>query len=612
MCIRDSSNADVNFGSSLWNEAKIGSTGNNRETYIRFDLAGLTSTVNSATLRLFARLTDTASPSVPIAIFSADGAWSESAVTWNNRPATSGSAIVTGSINGNVAAWYDFNITSFIEAARLAGKSSVTLVIRATAATSPRAAFSSIETDDKPLLVINTSSSSTPTPTAPAAPTNLQAQLAAGQVNLTWADDSSNETGFEIQRKTGADGTWGTLTTLVANQTSYSDAAVASGTQYFYRVRAINDAGNSDWSNETDITTPAPSSSVTINASADAYVRDGSSADTNFGSSSWNEAKIASTGNNRETYISFNLTSLSGLVSNATLRLFARLTDTSAASVPVAIFSTDGAWSQNALTWNNRPATSGSAVVTGSINGNVAAWYDFNITSFIEAARLAGKTSVTLVIRATASTSPRAAFSSIETPEKPHLVINGNGTTEAPMAALNSTVIGSPSPAGSTTVLADGSDYDVSSGSGDIWGNADSFRFVHTSLSGDFDVAVRVAGLDASNPNAQAALMARDTLDDNSRNIAIKARTGSYRFTYRANTGGNTAGAGSASTSYPNTWLRLVRTGNTFTSYISSDGITWQLFASQTQSMPQTLYVGLAVAGIDGSATAQFRDLTIA
>jgi hypothetical protein len=96
------------------------------------------------------------------------------------------------------------------------------------------------------------------TATPPAAPTNLAASAAsATQVNLTWTDNANNETGFKVERKTGANGTYAQIATPGVNATSYSDTTVAAGTQYTYRVRASNAAGDSAFSNEASATTPA-------------------------------------------------------------------------------------------------------------------------------------------------------------------------------------------------------------------------------------------------------------------------------------------------------------------------------------------------------------------
>ena len=97
-----------------------------------------------------------------------------------------------------------------------------------------------------------------PPVTIPSAPTNLQATAASSSViNLTWNDASGNETGFQIERKTGAGGTYALIVTTAANATTYSDTGVVEGTTYFYRVRTVNGAGNSAYSNEANATTPS-------------------------------------------------------------------------------------------------------------------------------------------------------------------------------------------------------------------------------------------------------------------------------------------------------------------------------------------------------------------
>jgi acid phosphatase type 7 len=104
----------------------------------------------------------------------------------------------------------------------------------------------------------------TVTPTAPNAPTGLTAIAASvSQIDLGWADNSDNEDGFRIERST--DGTNFTeIATVPANSNTYSAGGLASGTPYFFRVRAYNAVGNSNYSNTavaTTLTTPpaAPS-----------------------------------------------------------------------------------------------------------------------------------------------------------------------------------------------------------------------------------------------------------------------------------------------------------------------------------------------------------------
>jgi hypothetical protein len=90
----------------------------------------------------------------------------------------------------------------------------------------------------------------------PDAPTNLTATAVSPvQINLSWTDNSSDEDGFQIQRSlTGV--TWSPLTSVAANTTSYANTGLTPLTTYYYRVRAYNDDGESDYSNVASATTP--------------------------------------------------------------------------------------------------------------------------------------------------------------------------------------------------------------------------------------------------------------------------------------------------------------------------------------------------------------------
>lgn len=118
----------------------------------------------------------------------------------------------------------------------------------------------------------STAVSGTTTLAAPNAPTNLTATAATtSQINLTWVDNSGNETGFKIERKTGPSGTWSQISTVGAGITTFSSTGLTAGTQYYYRIRAYNAAGDSGYSNERyGITYPSAPSSLTVTASTTA------------------------------------------------------------------------------------------------------------------------------------------------------------------------------------------------------------------------------------------------------------------------------------------------------------------------------------------------------
>jgi titin len=103
--------------------------------------------------------------------------------------------------------------------------------------------------------------------TPPAAPANLAAASPSqGIIDLTWADRSGAEDGYEVQRS-AATIAWTAIANLPANAVSYRDTRVALDIQYSYRVRAKKDGGFSDFSAVaiavTVATPPATPSGVT-------------------------------------------------------------------------------------------------------------------------------------------------------------------------------------------------------------------------------------------------------------------------------------------------------------------------------------------------------------
>lgn len=90
----------------------------------------------------------------------------------------------------------------------------------------------------------------------PAAPSNLVAVIVSpSQIDLSWTDNSDNESSFKIERKEGAGGTWGQVAAVGPDTTSYSDMGLAVQTTYFYRVKASNPYGDSAYSNEATAAT---------------------------------------------------------------------------------------------------------------------------------------------------------------------------------------------------------------------------------------------------------------------------------------------------------------------------------------------------------------------
>lgn len=111
-------------------------------------------------------------------------------------------------------------------------------------------------------------SATTMGPTAPAAPTNVAASaISSATIQLSWTDDSDNETGFEIDRST--DGTHFTqLTVTSPNVTTFSDTGLTPTTAYYYRVSALG-APNF---NIPGSPTPVSATTLSINADNPQYL----------------------------------------------------------------------------------------------------------------------------------------------------------------------------------------------------------------------------------------------------------------------------------------------------------------------------------------------------
>ena len=87
---------------------------------------------------------------------------------------------------------------------------------------------------------------------APAAPAGLAVTLAGSSASLSWIDYSSDETGFEVERYTTTGG-WAVQFNTGANVTTATSSGLEPGTAYAFRVRAINGAGKSGFSNEVPV-----------------------------------------------------------------------------------------------------------------------------------------------------------------------------------------------------------------------------------------------------------------------------------------------------------------------------------------------------------------------
>ena len=100
--------------------------------------------------------------------------------------------------------------------------------------------------------------------TAPNAPSNLSGTaVSSSEIDLTWNDNSDNEDGFKIERKEEG-GTYSEIASLPANTTTYKDTGLSADTTYYYRVKAFNNKGESNYSNEIGVKTESAPAEQTV------------------------------------------------------------------------------------------------------------------------------------------------------------------------------------------------------------------------------------------------------------------------------------------------------------------------------------------------------------
>ena len=540
--VQDGTGANTNFGLATSLKVQKDSktnNGKNFDAYLKFDVSGVTGNITSVKLRIFASSSTAAG--VTTAVYSvATTNWSETGITWNNKPAPSATPLPGSSatINSTTSASYDLDITNHVRSEKNAGTSVISLALRNPSSSTVFVTLNSREAAaNKPQLVVTTSTSSNTAPSVALTNPVAGAPLTT-PANITVTANASDSDGtiskVEFYSGTALIGTataapyqitWGAVSagsysltavatdnlsaTTVSSPVSVnvnlpniapsitldspqsgttfpagSNIALAataidldgtiskveffagasligtatvptSGTVYSVTWTNVNSGAYAIRAKATDnLNGTTDSSIVNINVVsqtglspiADAYVRDGASATTNFGTANELQTQVSSVGSNRETYIKFDITAVTGIV-NAKLRLYGRLSDTLGTDFPATVYpvltsAPDWVESGNgSITWNNKPAT-GSALTSVTVIDNNARWYEWNIADYVKAEKDAGRNIVKLAIKNTAASTPTAIFNSKENDNnRPQLIL----WTTQPRNALfvaNSTTLG--------------------------------------------------------------------------------------------------------------------------------------------------------------------------
>ncbi|MDE3100203.1 MAG: DUF1349 domain-containing protein, partial [Verrucomicrobiota bacterium] len=173
--------------------------------------------------------------------------------------------------------------------------------------------------------------------------------------------------------------------------------------------------------------------------------------------------------------------------------------------------------------------------------------------------------------------------------------------------------IGSPAIAGYATYT--NGTFTVSGNGSDIWGTSDQFNYAYESVSGDQTVIARVASENGTAAYAKAGVMIRETTaaDAVEASVLLTPANGVAMEVRPATSAASINMTGWITGVVPPQWVKIVRSGSTFTGYYSADGSTWTQIASTNLTMASSATAGLAVTSHDTSSlnTSTFDNVSI-
>jgi endo-1,4-beta-D-glucanase Y len=247
---------------------------------------------------------------------------------------------------------------------------------------------------------------------------------------------------------TSTDGTnWvNTATGLQSSGTTTALETFSFASTTVKYIKILGHGNNiSAWNSITEVKFKTASNTVqtTLTAVKDAYVRNGAYADSIYGTT---DSKLLSTklntttttGFDRQTYLGFDLSSISGTISSVVLKVYGKLEDIRSTNIPVGVYSVSGtSWSEAALTWNNKPVAGTTALSTVTLTDSIARYYNWDITAYVKSEKAAGRNAISLAMINTVISTPRLVWNSKETGSNaPQLVVT-TIPAAAKIAAVN-------------------------------------------------------------------------------------------------------------------------------------------------------------------------------
>jgi hypothetical protein len=196
----------------------------------------------------------------------------------------------------------------------------------------------------------------------------------------------------------------------------------------------------------------------------------------------------------------------------------------------------------------------------------------------------------------TASATDNSGATATSTPVS--IIVNGVTSLPAPWLQADIGSVGLTGDASFSSGV-----FTIRGSGSDIWDNVDAFHFVYQPLSGNGQIVARVTGVEFTDEWSKAGVMIRESLTPGSRHAAMFLTPGNgLAFQRRTSAGGASEhdSGGSGNAPY---WVKLVRSGNLFSAYRSTNGVNWvQVGPLISISMSANVYIGLAVTSHNNSA----------
>lgn len=261
----------------------------------------------------------------------------------------------------------------------------------------------------------------------------------------------------------------------------------------------------------------------------------------------------------------------------------ATITDTQFPVAPTGVTATSKSDVTTVLTWS--PATDDIGIASydiyrnaakiGSVTGTIQRYVDLTVSPStvynytvraIDAAAKASPDSSTVVVASDANSllAPWA-----------HKDIGAIGVAGTALSGVGITVKGSGA---------------------DIGGTTDAFHFAYQTINGSGEIIAKLNSMTNTGAGAKAGVMIRESTNpDAPFAMMLVTPSSGASFIRRTTAGGSTTStSGGAAITAPQ-WVRLVRTGNTFYAFRSTDGVSWTVIGNATITMTSSVMVGLAV-----------------